>query len=66
MNKQKVLSFIDNQIKELDRKIRDIKYEGYDYENIHQTMDYFCEISRFDGAKKTLITMRNIIENMED
>lgn len=63
MNKQKVLRFIDNQIKELEMKI---KYMDYDYEDIHQTMDYFCEISRLDGAKKTLITMRNIIENMED
>lgn len=63
MDKQKVLRFIDNQIKELEMKI---KYIDCDYEDMHQTIDYFCEISRLDGAKKTLTTMKNIIENMED
>lgn len=66
MDKQKVLSFIDNQIKELDRKIRDIEYEDYDCENIHQTIDFFGEIKRLNGSKQTLITMRNIIENVEE
>lgn len=66
MNKDKILKFIDNQIKELDIKIRDIEYEGYDHKNIHLTIDFFGDMKRLKGSKETLTTMRNIIENWED
>lgn len=63
MDKQKVLRFIYNQIKELEMKI---KYMDYDYEDMHQTIEFFGEMKRLKGSKETLITMKNIIENMED
>lgn len=66
MNKDKILKFIDNQIEEMNRKIRDLEYEGYDCENIHPTIDFFGDMKRLKGSKETLTTMRNIIENWED
>ena len=54
---------MNSQIEEIDRKI---KYMDYDCDDIHETIDYFNEISKLNGSKQTLITVRNIIENMEE
>lgn len=63
MDKQRVINLMNSQIEEIDRKIN---YMDYDYDNIHETIDYFNEISKLKGSKQTLITVRNIIENMEE
>lgn len=63
MNKQRVINLMNSQIEEIDRKI---KYMDYDCDDIHETIDYFNEISKLNGSKQTLITVRNIIENMEN
>ena len=62
--KDKVLRFISNQIKDIDRKIRDLEYEDYNHDNIHQTIDFFAEEKRLKGSRDTLIAMRNIIDNI--
>ena len=64
--KDKVLRFISNQIKDIDRKIRDLEYEDYNHDNIHRAIDFFAEEKRLKGSRDTLITMRNIIENIEE
>ena len=64
--KDKVLRFISNQIKDIDRKIRDLEYEDYDHDNIHQAIDFFAEEKRLKGSRDSLIAMRSIIENIEE
>lgn len=64
--KDKVLRFISNQIKDIDRKIRDLEYEDYNHDNIHQAIDFFAEEKRLKGSRDTLIAMRNIIDNIEE
>lgn len=66
MDKQKVINLMNSQINEMNKRIKDLEYEDYDYEDIHSTVDFFGEMKRLKGSKQTLITMRNIIENMED
>ena len=64
--KDKVLRFISNQIKDIDRKIRDLEYEDYDHDNIHRAIDFFAEEKRLKGSRDSLIAMRGIIENIEE
>lgn len=66
MDKEKIIKFIDNQIKDLDLKIKYIDEDYSDYENIHQSIDAFGELKRLKGSKQTLKTMRSIIENGGD
>ena len=64
--KDKVLRFISNQIKDIDRKIRDLEYEDYNHDNIHRAIDFFAEEKRLRGSRDSLIAMRGIIENIEE
>lgn len=64
--KDKVLRFIANQINDINRKIRDLEYEDYDHENIHQTIDFFAEEKRLKGSRDTLVAMKSVIENIEE
>ena len=64
--KNKILNFITSQLNDIDRKIRDLEYEDYDHDNIHQTIDFFAEEKRLKGSRDSLIAMRGIIENIEE
>lgn len=66
MDKQKVINLMNSQINEMNKRIKDLECEDYDYEDIHSTVDFFGEMKRLKGSKQTLITMKNIIENMEE
>ena len=66
MDKQRIIKLINSQIEYISREIRDLECEDYDYEDIHSTIDFFGEMKKLKGSKQTLVTMRNIIENMEE
>lgn len=61
-----MLRFISNQIKDIDRKIRDLEYEDYNHDNIHRAIDFFAEEKRLKGSRDSLIAMRDIIENIKE
>lgn len=66
MDKQKLINLMNSQIEYITKEIRELEYEDYDYEDIHSTINFFGEMKKLKGSKQTLVTMRNIIENMED
>lgn len=66
MDKQRIAKLMNSQIEYINKEIRDLEYEDYNHEDIHNTIDFFGEMKKLKGSRQTLITMRNIIENMED
>lgn len=64
MDKEKFIDFINNQIEDVTIKIRDLKYEDYDHENLHKAIDFYGELNKLKGCKEALITVKRIVENI--
>ncbi|MBS6503516.1 MAG: hypothetical protein KH415_18190 [Clostridium sp.] len=64
MDKEKFIGFINKQIEDVIKKIRDLEYEDYDHENIHKTIDFYGQLNKLKGSKEALITIKRIVENI--